>query len=152
MKRVMMIAVFALLSAFAFAQTVGEKVYKEVSVNGEMVSKWLEVVSMAEYDSKGNEIYFKNSNGFERWSEYDSKGNKIHYKNSNGVEEWYEYDSKGNKVNLWATGNQGFGLGNSMFAPEAYPTPRQEQTGPDCHFWHFRAAVFYHEHFFSSYS
>ena len=35
---------------------------------------------------------------------------------------WYEYDSKGNKVNLWATGNQGFGLGNSMFAPEAYPT------------------------------
>ncbi|MBQ3824906.1 MAG: hypothetical protein II811_02085, partial [Spirochaetaceae bacterium] len=100
MKRVMMIAVFALLSAFAFAQTVGEKVYKEVSVNGEMVSKWLEVVSMAEYDSKGNEIYFKNSNGFERWSEYDSKGNKIHYKNSNGVEEWYEYDSKGNEIHF----------------------------------------------------
>ena len=39
MKRVMMIAVFALLSVCVFAQTVGEKVYKEVSVNGEKLSE-----------------------------------------------------------------------------------------------------------------
>ena len=98
MKRVMMIAVFALLSVCDFAQTVGEKVYKEVSVNGEMVSKWLEVASITEYDNKGNEIHSKNSDGFEEWYEYDSSGNKIHYKDTYGVEKWYEYDSKGNEI------------------------------------------------------
>ena len=35
-------------------------------------------------------------------------------------------------------------------APEAYPTPGQEQTGQDCHFWHFCAAVFYQEHFLAA--
>ncbi len=35
---------------------------------------------------------------------------------------WYEFDSKGNKINLWATGNQGFGMGNSNLKPEEYPT------------------------------
>lgn len=35
---------------------------------------------------------------------------------------WYEFDSKGNKINLWATGNQGFGMGNSNLEPEKYPT------------------------------
>ena len=31
---------------------------------------------------------------------------------------WYEYDKNGNKVNLWASGNQGFGMGNSNLEPE----------------------------------
>jgi hypothetical protein len=35
---------------------------------------------------------------------------------------WYELDKNKNKVNLWATGNQGFGMGNSNFSPEDYPT------------------------------
>ena len=35
---------------------------------------------------------------------------------------WYEIDKNKNKVNLWATGNQGFGMGNSNLAPEEYPT------------------------------
>ena len=35
---------------------------------------------------------------------------------------WYEFDKNGNKVNIWATGNQGFGMGNSNLAPEEYPT------------------------------
>ena len=30
---------------------------------------------------------------FEYWYEYDSNGNKIHEKNSDGEEEWYVYDS-----------------------------------------------------------
>ena len=35
---------------------------------------------------------------------------------------WYEYDKNGNKVNLWASGNQGFGMGNSNLSPDEYPT------------------------------
>lgn len=51
-----------------------------------------------EYDSKGNEIYYRDSNEYESWSEYDSKGNLIHYKNSDEFEFWREYDSEGNEV------------------------------------------------------
>jgi len=30
--------------------------------------------------------------------EFDSKGKEIHYKNSNRCETWYEYDSNGNMI------------------------------------------------------
>lgn len=36
---------------------------------------------MEEYDSNGNLIYYKSSNGYEYWKEYDSNNNCIHYKN-----------------------------------------------------------------------
>ena len=52
--------------------------------------------NLREYDSNGNEIHFKNSNGYEWWYDYDSNGKLIHYKNSNGYETWY--DSNGNKI------------------------------------------------------
>ena len=52
--------------------------------------------NLYEYDSNGNEIHYKNSNGYEYWYDYDSKGNLIHYKNSNRCETWY--DSNGNKI------------------------------------------------------
>ena len=51
-----------------------------------------------DYDSKGNKIHYKNSNGYESWSDYDSKGNRIHVKRSDGAELWYDYDSKGNMI------------------------------------------------------
>ena len=35
---------------------------------------------------------------------------------------WYEFDKNGKKVNLWASGNQGFGMGNSNLTPDQYPT------------------------------
>ena len=50
------------------------------------------------YDSNGNMIHSKTSNGFECWHEYDSNGNTIHSKTSNGFECWYEYDSDGNVI------------------------------------------------------
>jgi YD repeat-containing protein len=50
------------------------------------------------YDSNGNIIHYKNSNGYEWWQEYDSNGNCIHSKNSNGYEWWREYDSNGNMI------------------------------------------------------
>ena len=55
----------------------------------------------SDYDSKGNWIHWKWSNGFEYWFDYDSKRNKIHYKNSsNGFESWSDYDSKGNEIHV----------------------------------------------------
>ena len=50
------------------------------------------------YDSNGNILTFKNSNGF--WSEwtYDSRGNELTYKDSNGYWEEWTYDSNGNKL------------------------------------------------------
>ena len=98
MRRIKFAAIFICLSVFCFAQNVGEKVYKEVTVNGETLSKWLEVTSLEEYDSKGNHIYYKNSNGYEAWSEHDSRGKEIHYKDSYGYERWSEYDSNGNMI------------------------------------------------------
>jgi hypothetical protein len=49
-------------------------------------------------DTKGNEIYFENSNGFWYKWEYDSDGNKIYYENSNGGWVKREYDSNGKEI------------------------------------------------------
>lgn len=39
---------------------------------------------------------------------------------------WYETDEKGKRVDIWASGNQGFGMGNSSLKPEQYPTTPDE--------------------------
>ena len=39
---------------------------------------------------------------------------------------WYETDANGNKKYIWATGNQGFGSGNSNLEPNEYPTVPDE--------------------------
>jgi hypothetical protein len=54
-------------------------------------------------DSKGNVVYRKGSDGFERWYEYDENNNLIHIKNSNGYEYWKEYDEKNNQIHLKAS-------------------------------------------------
>ena len=100
MKRFTFLAVFFILGAPAFSaglgertykDEVGERLHKEVTVDGKTLSKLVEVYSVIEYDRNGNEIHSKYSNGREVWYEYDSNGNEIHYKNSDGKEEWYEY-------------------------------------------------------------
>jgi YD repeat-containing protein len=53
-----------------------------------------------EYDTNGNMIHYKNSNGYEVWYERDTNGNPIHYRDSNGVEGWYEYDTNGNLIHF----------------------------------------------------
>ncbi|MBO4759196.1 MAG: hypothetical protein J5505_03970, partial [Spirochaetaceae bacterium] len=80
------------------AQELGDKIQKELTVNGEKVTRMVKYTGFAEYDSNGKQIHFKRSDGFEKWTEYDSNGNKIHYKDSNGKEDWSEYDSKGNQI------------------------------------------------------
>ncbi len=91
-------AIFLAASLPAAAQNLGDRLYKEVAVDGKTLYRWVDYYSLDEYDSKGNEIHYKSSSGYEKWYEYDSRGNQIHYKSSSGYEEWYEYDSRGNKI------------------------------------------------------
>ena len=51
-----------------------------------------------EYDSKGNEIYFETSNGFWHKQEFDSNSNEIYFEDSNGYWCKQEFDSKGNRT------------------------------------------------------
>ena len=74
---------------------IGESAYKEVTMGGETVEKWLCCKCICKYYN-GKEVYEKDSNNTERWVEYDSRGNVIHKKISDGREFWYEYDSNGN--------------------------------------------------------
>jgi YD repeat-containing protein len=53
-----------------------------------------------EYDSNGNEIHYKDNDGYEWWCEYDSNGKLIHFKTSDGVEYWHEYDANGNYIHF----------------------------------------------------
>ena len=98
MKRFTFLAVFFILGTLAFSAEVGEKTYKEVTVNGKTLSKWVEVLSISEYDNNGNLIHSKDIYSKEEWNEYDNNGNLIHSKYSNGREVWYEYDSNGNEI------------------------------------------------------
>jgi len=49
-------------------------------------------------DSKGNEIYYEDSDGFWSKREYDANGNQIYYENSEGFWKKREYDSNGNEI------------------------------------------------------
>jgi hypothetical protein len=49
-------------------------------------------------DSKGNRIYYENSNGYWEKREYDSEGNRIYYEDSNGYWSKHEYDSNGKEI------------------------------------------------------
>jgi len=51
-----------------------------------------------EYDSNGEVIYWENSDGFCEKREYDSKGKQIYLENSSGFWTKYEYDSDGNLI------------------------------------------------------
>jgi YD repeat-containing protein len=48
-----------------------------------------------EYDSNGNLIHRKYTNGYEEWWEYDFNGKCVHYKDSTGFKQWWEYDTNG---------------------------------------------------------
>jgi len=51
-------------------------------------------------DSKGNWIYFENSDGGWIKREYDSNGNRIYYEDSDEYWAKYEFDSNGNRIYL----------------------------------------------------
>jgi hypothetical protein len=62
---------------FTIKDSKGNRIYWENSDGN-----WIK----SEYDSNGNEneIYFEDSTGYWSKSEYDSKGNLIYFENSNG--------------------------------------------------------------------
>lgn len=74
---------------FEIKDSKGNLIYFEES-NGYWVKR--------EFDSKGNEIYYENSSGQWSKSEYDSRGNRIYYENSDGYWVKREYDSKGDLI------------------------------------------------------
>jgi hypothetical protein len=51
-----------------------------------------------EYDSKGKQIYFEDSNGYWQKQEWDSKGKEIYFENSDGYWSKREFDSKGKEI------------------------------------------------------
>jgi len=51
-----------------------------------------------EYDSNSNVTYFEDSDGFWIKREFDSKGNEIYFETSNGYWIKREFDSKGNEI------------------------------------------------------
>ncbi|MCR5437112.1 MAG: hypothetical protein K6E97_08620 [Treponema sp.] len=108
---------FLLCSFNIFAQNIGDKVYKEVEVNGEKLFKWLLYETLNEYNSDEKIIHkltfeekvykskyetgitAKTTIKTDWWYEYDVNGNLIHSKSSKDEEEWwYEYDSNGKEI------------------------------------------------------
>ena len=51
-----------------------------------------------DFDTYGNTVHYKNSNGYEYWREYDERGNSIHSKDSDGDEWWCENDERDNVI------------------------------------------------------
>jgi hypothetical protein len=49
-------------------------------------------------DSKGNEIYYEDSEGFWQKQEYDSEGKEIYFENSEGYWRKQEYNSEGKEI------------------------------------------------------
>ncbi len=99
MKRIIICICFLFTLAISntFAQEIGEKVYKEIIIDGKKINKWLVVYGFADYDDKGNSIYYKTEDE-EWWYDIDDKGNTIHSKSSDDFECWFEYDDKGKKI------------------------------------------------------
>ena len=79
-------------------ENMNEKIYKEFIVSGNKVCRWVKKTETSEYNSDGNIVHSKNSEGFEKWYEYDAKGNEIHSKDSDGFEIWHEYDANGKVI------------------------------------------------------
>ena len=107
MKKILFILLI-LLNSNIFA----ERIYKEFQIDGKTVSKWVDAdVTTYKYDTNGNLINEKYSNGdksWESWYKYDEKGNKkIHKKTSHGAEYWYEYEAKGNLIDKKFTSASG---------------------------------------------
>lgn len=80
-----------------------------------------------EYNTNGNMIYQKTSEGLEAWWEYDNKGNLIHFRESNGYEAWYEYDNRGNEIHYWNNNGLDYWY-DSEGNPIDKPTEKKDNT------------------------
>ena len=62
----------------------GERIYKQVTVDGKKINKWVRLVVIQKFDSNGNLIY-ENETGHERWFEYDSYNYRVYEKRDDGT-------------------------------------------------------------------
>ena len=58
--------------------------------------------TIKEYDTNGNLIHYKDSEGGEAWWTYDENNNLTHYRDSLGGEKWWTYydDNKEDNTSL----------------------------------------------------
>ena len=120
MKKLIVVFIGLCALSSVSAQKIGEKVYKELSINGESVGKWCEYISLDEFDESGRKTHTKGAFTDTTFSydengklvsdsagdvyKYDSHGNNIYFKNpSRGFEIYYEYDSNGNMIHYSRT-------------------------------------------------
>lgn len=77
----------------------GENVYKQVTVDGKKVNKWLQLSCIQKFDENGN-LIFQNDNGYEKWFEYNSHNAPVFEKSDDGEEKSWnrKYDSDGNLI------------------------------------------------------
>ena len=107
-KLAILMFIIALLQNRLYA---ADKEYIEVKIDGETVGKWMELVSVDEYDSAGNKVHSKTTYGeydyYEWHYEYNSKGEQIREiytkgsqktAQSHSNETLHTYDKKGNKI------------------------------------------------------
>ena len=110
----------------------GGTYYREVTVNGERVNKWVVLAKMEKFDSNDTIIWFADMDTKEAWFENDSHGNRISEKRNNGQEiiwkrkydangkliwfeksgddekeVWNEYDTNGNLIHQKASSEKG---------------------------------------------
>lgn len=77
-KTAFLFFLFAFLYFPVSTQEFGKNIYKEVTVNGEKVFRWVRLDLIGKHDSKGNLIHYKSSDGYESWSGYGSKDGIIY--------------------------------------------------------------------------
>ena len=88
------VALLLLFCVFSVVQTqkFGRTVRKEITINGEKISKRMKYDTLKEYNPDRKLIHSNSLKYGEEWHEYDANGNIIHSKYSSGSEIWYEYE------------------------------------------------------------
>lgn len=92
-------------TATVHSEEPGDKVLKQVTLDGKEVTMELIYQGITEYNPNGKIIYIKTQEK-ETWYEYNVQGNCIHEKGINFLEHlfeyehWYEYDEQGKIITL----------------------------------------------------
>lgn len=122
-KKIIFASIFStFLSLSLYAQNIGDRIYKELLIDGKTVYKWCDISSIKQFSETGKIKLEKNDHKTIMYTydendrlisdtegmiyKYDSVGNLIYFKNSSWNNElFYEYDDKGNKIHCISSKN-----------------------------------------------